>query len=403
MACYKRAGFSFFAIEDDELLDAGSLLRGDFEVSKVTKLFALSPLTASKHAISSADLDLLLRIPEDRWSTEEELRKLGAESSQLEAMARHGLLVSDGSDPELAELRRRALVLDSQKWHPHAALYHFMTRSTEYEWPFSYGLAEAEAEIRAQRFVAKHGPPPEPFHTLPGTPRVELPLSEKGGALYELLKRRKTTRAFDTNKMMSVDDLSTLLYYTYGCHGYVSISPEVLLLHRTSPSGGSRHPVEVYPLILRVDSLTPGIYHYDMRDHALELLRACDLEEAQDLAVEFGGGQEHLRSAHVVFVMTARFFRNYWKYQRTGKTYGVVLMDAAHLSQTLYLIAADLNLGVFFSGALNSPRIDDVLGLDGYEEGALALCGCGVKVAKGDPDYGLDFRPFVPRKSDLKY
>lgn len=403
MASYKRASFSFFAIEDDELVDARSLLRGRFEVSKVTKLFALTPLTASKHAISSADLELLLQIPDDRWSTEEELRSFGARAPQLEAMARHGLLVSDSSDAELSELRRRATVLGSQKWHPYAALYHFMTRSTEYEWPFSYGLAEAEAEARAQHFVAKHGPPPKPFHALPDSPRIDLPVTEREGELYEILKRRKTTRAFATDRKMSVEDLSTLLYYTYGCHGYVHISPDVLLLHRTSPSGGSRHPVEVYPLVLRVEDLTPGLYHYNVHDHALESIREYDVADAQELAVEFGGGQEHLRSAHVIFVMTARFYRNYWKYQHTSKTYGVVLMDVAHLSQTLYLIATDLKLGVFFSAAVNAPRIDEVLGFDGYEEGALALCGCGVNVATGEPGYGLDFCPYIPRKSSLKH
>jgi putative peptide maturation dehydrogenase len=313
-------------------------------------------------------------------------------------MARRGLLVSDEHDADLSELNRRATVLDSKKWHPYAALYHFLTRSSEYQWPFSYGLAEAEAEARAQRFVAKHGAPPDPFHALPGAPRIDLPLIEKTGELYELLKRRRTMRAFDATRMMSADDLSTLLYYTYGCHGYVHISPEVVLLHRTSPSGGSRHPVEVYPLILRVEGVAPGVYHYNMGDHALERIRGHGLEEAQELAVELGGGQEHLRSAHVIFIMTARFFRNFWKYQRTSKSYGVVLMDVAHLSQTLYLIATDLNLGVVMSAAINAPLIDEVLGVDGYEEGALALCGCGVRVAEGEPDYGLTFRSFVPRR-----
>lgn len=403
MQKYKRASFTFFHIEDDELLDVRSLLRGRFETSEVTRLFALSPLTASKHAIGSDDLELLLKIPDDRWSTEQELLSLGANSQQLEEMARHGLLISDSGDPDLSELRRRALVLESKKWHPYAALYHFMTRSAEYEWHFSYGLAEAEAEARAQRFVAKHGLPPDPFHTLPDFPRIDLPLIEKSSDLYEILTRRKTTRAFDESKLLSAEDLSTLLNYTYGCHGYAYLSPEVLLLHRTSPSGGSRHPVEVYPLVLRVESIAPGIYHYNMHDHGLECLRECDLEEVQDLAVGFGGGQEHLRHAHVIFIMTARFYRNYWKYQRTSKTYGVVLMDLAHLSQTLYLIATDLNLGVFFSAGLDSPRIDDALGLDGYEEGSLALCGCGVKVAEGEPDYGVNFRSFVPRRGDLDH
>lgn len=403
MPSYKRASFVFFAIEEDKLLDVRSLLRGQLKVSEATKLFALSPLTASKHAVSSGDLELLLQIPDDRWSTEKELLGLGAGAKQLEELARHGLLVSEGNDIDLSRLRHRATVLEAHKWHPYAALYHFMTRSTEYHYSFEYELAEAEAEARAKRFVAEHGAPPESYRTLPDSPRIELPLTEKKGELYETLKRRKSVRNFDKNRKLSVEDVSTMLYYTYGCHGYVYLSPEVLLLHRTSPSGGSRHPVEVYPLILRVEDLAPGLYHYNMCDHALECLKEYDLEQAQELAVEFGGGQEHLKSAHVMFIMSANFYRNYWKYQGVSKTYGTVLMDVAHLSQTLYLIATDLKIGGFFSVAVNLPRIDEALGLDGYEEGALAIFVCGVSPEEGAPDYSLNFRPFLPRKSDLKY
>lgn len=403
MPSYKRASSLFFSIANDELLNVMSVLRGGFEVSTVIKLFALSPLTASKHAVSSADLDILLQIPEERWSTEEELVSRGAKAQRLEEMARAGLLVSDQSDPDLSRLRHRATVLDSNNWHPYAALYHFMTRSAEYHYPFEYGLAEAEAEARAKRFVAEHGAPPDSYHTLPDLPQIELPSVEKNGELYELLRRRKTSRAFDTDRKMSVKDLATLLYYTYGCHGYTYLSPEVLLLHRTSPSGGSRHPVEVYLLVLRVDGLAPGLYHYNMCDHVLEKMEEVDLEQAQGLAVEFGGGQDHMKTAHVIFIMTARYHRNYWKYQRISKTYGVVLMDVAHLSQTLYLIATDLNLGALFSTAINSPRIDEVLGLDGYEEGALAIFVCGAKPEEGESDYSLNFRPFFPGKSELKY
>lgn len=401
MPLYKRTSFAFFTIESDELLDVGALLEGRFDVSEVTRLFALSPVTSSKHAVSPEELQLLLRIPADRWSTEDELRTLGAQPHLLQELTRRGLLTSDEGDPKLAELRRRAELLDSRKWHPYAALYHFMTRSAEIDWTADYEAMEAEAAARVERHVAEHGAPPAPFHSLPGSPRIELPHSEKTGELYRTLKRRRTTRYFDTNTPLSLEDLSTMLYYTFGCQGYLHLSPEVPLLKRTSPSGGSRHPVEAYPLILRVENLAPGIYHYNMHDHALELLEEFELEEAEALAVEFGGGQEFMRSAHVIAVMTARFYRTFWKYPRVSRAYSVIWLDVAHLSQTFYLIATDLNLGAFFSAAVNSPRIDKVLALDGYEESALVLCGCGVKPANGVHDRSLKFRSFTPRKNNL--
>jgi hypothetical protein len=56
----------------------------------------------------------------------------------------------------------------------------------------------------------------------------------------------------------------------------------------------------------------------------------------RELATAFACGQEYLASAHVSFVLTARFERGYWKYRRRDVGYAALLMDAGHLSQTLY-------------------------------------------------------------------
>jgi SagB-type dehydrogenase family enzyme len=117
--------------------------------------------------------------------------------------------------------------------------------------------------------------------------------------------------------------------------------------------------------------------------------------EAEEWADEFTAGQSYPRSVQALFVMTSRFYRNFWKYRNHQETYGVLLMDAAHLSQTFYLVCTDLGLGPFVTGAINSVNIDKRLGLDGFEEGAIIVCGCG-KPAEIDL-IDSDFRPYVPR------
>ena len=42
------------------------------------------------------------------------------------------------------------------------------------------------------------------------------------------------------------------------------------LLYKRSPSGGARHPVEVYLMSLRVRGLRPGLYHYHPGHHILD-------------------------------------------------------------------------------------------------------------------------------------
>jgi nitroreductase len=96
--------------------------------------------------------------------------------------------------------------------------------------------------------------------------------------------------------------------------------------------------------------------------------------------------------------MTARFFRNHWKYRKNPKTYGVILMDAAHLSQSLYLVAADLGLGAFVTAAINSVNIESRLGLDGCRESPIAICGAGIPA---DDRFDPEFHPYTPRATIL--
>jgi len=127
---------------------------------------------------------------------------------------------------------------------------------------------------------------------------------------------------------------------------------ELTILKKTSPSGGSQHPVEVYPLVRAVEGVQPGLCHYAVEEHELELLESLTGDEVTALNMEFTAGQAHFSSAQVLFLMTARFGRNFWKYAAHAKAYRVLYPDAAHLSQTLYLVCAELGLGAFVSAAI---------------------------------------------------
>jgi SagB-type dehydrogenase family enzyme len=103
------------------------------------------------------------------------------------------------------------------------------------------------------------------------------------------------------------------------------------------------------------------------------------------MATSFMCGQGYFGAAHVSFVLTARFYRNHWKYRQHQKAYAGILMDAAHLSQTLYLVSGEVGLGAFITIAINARDIEERLGLDGVSEGAIAMTGCGPRAAGRSP------------------
>src|SRR5208282_1552387 len=142
---------------------------------------------------------------------------------------------------------------------------------------------------------------------------------------------RKTHREFSAAGA-PLSAISRLLFYTWGVMGHLS-TPFGRLFHKTSPSGGARHPGEVYLVALKVEGLIPGLYHYNARSHILELLRKGQM---RDLAFQYCAGQAHAKHAAALFLMTAVFRREMWKY-RFARAYRLVLLDAGHLCQTFCL------------------------------------------------------------------
>jgi putative peptide maturation dehydrogenase len=402
MARVRRTRYVFFFCDDQPLPDIGLLLRGTAEAVTHRQLYAIAILTGREVPMTAEDLEFVLELPSSDWA---DLRV--EESGRARDLARNGvLLMDDDADAELARLRALDEHLASADWNLYGALYHFLTRWRGFDLRDYAESDDARAEIEPPTteslgaFFDLRGRPPAAFHSVGAEPALELPVITRRGPLYDLLRARKTTRSFTRESPMSLEALAVVLRYVFGCHGYARVLDEVVTLKKTSPSGGGLHPVEVYPLVARVEGVAPGLYHYSTRDHALEPVQLLSGDEAAELGARFVSGQTYLASAQVLFVLTARFERANWKYMRHQKGYALMLMDAAHLSQTLYLVSTDLGLGAWFTAAINNADIDERLGIDGCGEGSIAVCGCGQPAAERSP-FDPEFLPYVPRETAL--
>ena len=399
----RRTVYVLFHAHDVPFLDIEAMLRGVVQSTTTQRLNAISILRGENVEIDRADIDAALAFPSTEWTDVDPARE-----AEVEALARKALVVVDGTaDPALAALRQRDEQLSANQWNLYAAAYHFLTRWRDVDLRRlgaspSAELIEELPPVTAEaieQFIELHGQPPEPFHEL-AAPRdvTTLPVSDRDGGLYDALARRKTTRGYDRDATVSLDDVSTVLRYVVGAHGWAPIVGSLYSIKRTSPSGGGLHPVEAYPLINGVEGVEPGLYHYRARDHALELVAPLAAADATELATQLVCGQSYFGSAHVSVILTARYYRSFWKYRKHQKAYSALLMDAAHLSQTLYLLAAELGLGSYVTVAINSALIDDTLDLDPASEGALAVCGFG-KPSPQRSSFEPTFRPYRPRET----
>lgn len=278
-----------------------------------------------------------------------------------------------------AEARRDAdLASVWWAWLPEAS-FHFATKDVEYD--------DAPPGL-FRRYLAESRQPPL-RKSYPSAPRVDLPTRgtartwgghparESAGApvdatFEQVLLARKTHRAFSRRPVL-LRDIAALLHYTWGVTGRIAAPPFGRLFHKTSPSAGARHPVEVYLLAMRVSGLAQGLYHYDCLHHRLERLRSF---AAVPKALAWTAGQDFVGDASALFIMTAVFPRVLWKY-RFARSYRVVLLDAGHLCQTFCLVATWLGLAPFCTAAFEDTLIERDLGLDGIRESAIYVAGVG--------------------------
>lgn len=382
MVNVRRTAYAFFTLEDEYAIDTVALLHGVVPTPEPSgQIIALAVLTGQRHRITPDEWDVLMSIPSDRWVEEGQFDR-----RVVRRLLDMALVVSDTREGLLRELRERDDALTGNAWHPHAALYHFATQWTGVTIDDgSDGELAAQTAAAVRELVAEYGPAPDALSHVSSTTTVSLPARERLEPFYRTLSERRTTRTFDPQRSMSLDDLDTVLRYVFGCHGYAGRAEGIACIKRTSASAGGLHPIVALPIISDVDGVAPGIYHYNADDHSLALLEGTTREQARELAGEFMCGQRYFGQAHVSFVLAARFNRNHWKYRRHPRAYAGILMDAAHLSQTLYLVAAELGLGAYFTLGINGRDIEAHLGLDGVKRGVIAVCGCGPRSAHRSP------------------
>jgi putative peptide maturation dehydrogenase len=231
--------------------------------------------------------------------------------------------------------------------------------------------------LSSQQLVDAFGRGPEPEYLRNGDrPPLMLPTPEKS-AFDDLLAQRKTCRNFDAAAEVSQHDLAIMLHRVWGAIGTLELAPGAVAVKKNSPAGGGLHAIEAYVLAQRVEDLAPGLYHYLALRHALEPMRSLESSEAAAMAHRLVAGQHWFNNVPVMVVMTVRFDRLFWKYRRHAKAWRVAHLDAGHLSQTMYLSAADLGLGAFVTAAINDHEVEQALALAPMREGAIALVGFG--------------------------
>ena len=194
--------------------------------------------------------------------------------------------------------------------------------------------------------------PMPPMEVRRGGEIIELPERDVS-PLGAMLENRYSLRSYGGGPL-TLEELSFLLW---AAQGVKAVNQYRTL--RTAPSGGARHPLELYAFVNNVAGLAPGAYHYLALEDKLERL-GCRANQADQLTFALAG-QEFAGHAPVCLVWTAVPYRSEWRYDSHG--HKDILLDAGHSCQNVYLACEELGLGCCALAAYDQEAMDELLGL----------------------------------------
>lgn len=206
--------------------------------------------------------------------------------------------------------------------------------------------------------------------------KIALPTKHPAGVrdLDQTLTGRVTARDFGPGAL-GLPELAKILFTAYGITRD-NAGTDYPRPFRTIPSGGALYPLEIYLHATRVDSLEPGLYHYDPLAAELDVLRTGD--DTRRIAAFTFQPRLVLSAAAILFV-SAVFHRSTFKYSDRG--YRFVLIEAGHLAQNALLAATGQDLAGTPLGGYLDRDADRYLGLDGLAESVVYMLLLGNPVS----------------------
>ncbi|HIH71673.1 MAG: hypothetical protein PWP13_506 [Methanothermobacter sp.] len=205
----------------------------------------------------------------------------------------------------------------------------------------------------------------------PDSERFDLPVRDWAelidANIVTCIRNRRSRRSY-LDTPLDLDELSFLLWATQGIR---IIAGDTAF--RNVPSAGCRHTFETYLAVFNVEGLDMGLYRYIPSTHQL-MVEYRD-ESLPQRIIEATFNQRFTGNSAVTFIWTTVPYRMEWRYGLAA--HRVILMDAGHVCQNLYLACEAIGAGTCAVGAYDQEYLDEVLGVDGVDEFAIYLAPVG--------------------------
>lgn len=234
---------------------------------------------------------------------------------------------------------------------------------------FHKQTSNARAHAPAARVVLET---PSPYKRYPRFSVTHLPEAALPDVLLaQAIAERTSARAFGAHDV-SLDTIATISATSMQERERPEVRNDASRVVRPAPSGGGCYPLELYWVLDRVANIASGIYHYNVRDHALE----CISDDASSRAVFAGALEQPLvQGAACWAVLTAAWNRAtpiYGEY-----AYRNALIESGHVAQNMLLAAAAANTEACPVMGFINDEVEQALDIENDDENVLYVVAFG--------------------------
>jgi SagB-type dehydrogenase family enzyme len=259
-----------------------------------------------------------------------------------------------------------------QIWEFHDLIFHSNSRRGAFDDNIRFG-----ATYRFQNKMT----PPLTFKSIGDDSAIKLykpnldELAISDFPFSKVLESRRSIRDHSASKKITLERLGEFLYRSIGLREVVKM-PIQDVLFKPYPAAGAIHEIDFYLVINVCNGIESGVYYYHPLKHTI-YKKDVDESYIQKIIYNAKVGMGIAETApQIVFVLTSRFKKIAWKYEKMSYRCTMITMGA--IFQTMSLVATSMNLASCIVGSGDSSLFAEALNINSLEEGAIGEFALGI-------------------------
>jgi len=211
---------------------------------------------------------------------------------------------------------------------------------------------------------------PLPYKIYPGAASIALPRDLNLSSTPALAALSSHVPP-DFSASIDAAALTRMLFCAGGLTRHKRVGPDDYHF-RAAASAGALYPIEFYVAAASVEGLEAGLYHFSPADLKMVGLRRGDW---RGFIAAAAAQRPSILHAQAVIALSSIYWRSEWKYR--ARAYRYCYWDAGTILANLLAAAAAEEISAEVIAAFEDPALEALLGIDGDNEGMVALVALG--------------------------